>query len=110
VHATPILSDLRSDGSKEIIASTVRHYVEAIEGVDGEKEPGWPFAFPESWLLTSPLLYDVNGDGVDETLISTKDGELVFLRYVHVHTCACMCMCTSTCSCTCVLMEDQTLQ
>lgn len=40
VQSTPIITDLRSDGSKEIIVSTVRHYVEALEGVDGTKEPG----------------------------------------------------------------------
>ena len=27
------------------------------------------------------MLYDVNGDGIEETLVSTKDGELVFIAY-----------------------------
>ena len=38
--STPIIGDFRNDGRKEIILATYGEYVEAIDGEDGEKEPG----------------------------------------------------------------------
>jgi hypothetical protein len=47
---------------------------------------GWPFAFADSGFLANPIQYDLNNDGKEEILVTTKDGEMVFLGYVWNQT------------------------
>jgi hypothetical protein len=41
---------------------------------------GWPFAFTESTFIASPLVYDINTDGLNEVVVTTQNGEIVFIR------------------------------
>ncbi|KAK9136496.1 hypothetical protein Syun_015826 [Stephania yunnanensis] len=55
------------------------HYLEVLEGSDGDKMPGWP-AFHQSNVHSSPLLFDIDKDGVREIALATYNGEVLFFR------------------------------
>ena len=57
------------------------HYLEVLEGVDGEKLPGWP-SFHKSSAHTSPIVYDGDGDGMKEILLATYNGEILYFKSV----------------------------
>jgi len=69
-----------SDGNKEVVAGTFTRFIETLEGSDGHSAPGWPFSFLRSSFHSSPLYHDVDGDGVQEVIVTTNDGEIVFLK------------------------------
>ena len=77
VYATPLLVRARS-GGVSVWANTIVRYAEALDG-HGHEVPGWPYAFTQSGFHTSPLAYDVDGDGVDEMLLLSFDAEIIFL-------------------------------
>ncbi|TKY63430.1 DEFECTIVE IN EXINE FORMATION 1 [Spatholobus suberectus] len=67
------------DGKLEIVVPSFVHYLEVLEGADGDKMPGWP-AFHQSTVHSSPLLYDIDKDGVREIALATYNGEVLFFR------------------------------
>ncbi|KAL1330953.1 protein DEFECTIVE IN EXINE FORMATION 1 [Arachis ipaensis] len=79
IYATPLISDINSDGKLEIVVPSFVHYLEVLEGSDGDKMPGWP-AFHQSTVHSSPLLYDIDKDGVREIALATYNGEVLFFR------------------------------
>ena len=50
-----------------------------LEAGDGAQAAGWP-AFHKSKVHASPLLYDLDGDGVQDILVSTYDGQVLGYR------------------------------
>ncbi|GER36585.1 defective in exine formation [Striga asiatica] len=79
VYASPLIADINSDGKLEVIVPSFVHYLEVLEGSDGDKLPGWP-AFHQSTVHSSPLLYDIDKDGVREIALATYNGEVLFFR------------------------------
>jgi hypothetical protein len=79
VYSSPLLVPTSAAGRAAVWTNTFVRYAEAVDGVDGHELPGWPYAFTRATFHTSPLAYDVDGDGVDEMLLLTFDGEVVFL-------------------------------
>ncbi|GMJ03198.1 DEFECTIVE IN EXINE FORMATION 1 [Hibiscus trionum] len=79
IFATPLIADINSDGKLEIVVPSFVHYLEVLEGSDGDKMPGWP-AFHRSTVHSSPLLYDIDKDGVREIALATYNGEVLFFR------------------------------
>lgn len=79
VYATPLIADINSDGKLDIVVPAFVHYLEVLEGSDGDKMPGWP-AFHQSTVHSSPLLYDIDKDGVREIALATYNGEVLFFR------------------------------
>ncbi|XP_015897105.1 protein DEFECTIVE IN EXINE FORMATION 1 [Ziziphus jujuba] len=79
IYATPLISDINSDGKLDIVVPSFVHYLEVLEGSDGDKLPGWP-AFHQSTVHASPILYDIDKDGVREIALATYNGEVVFFR------------------------------
>eukprot|EP00850_Spirogloea_muscicola_P022864 SM000315S11901 [mRNA] locus=s315:111541:117447:- [translate_table: standard] len=78
IYASPLIADINRDGKLEIVVPAFVHYLEVLDGADGEKLPGaWP-AFHKSSVHTSPLLHDVNADGVQEIALATYNGEVLF--------------------------------
>jgi hypothetical protein len=63
---------------------------QVLEGGDGAKAVGWP-AFHQSTQHTSPLLYDIDVDGVADILVSTYNGEIMFFK--DTVRCRCCCRC-----------------
>lgn len=55
------------------------HYTEVLEGRDGAKALGWP-GFHRSNVHVSPLLFDIDMDGVRDVMVVTYDGEVVFFK------------------------------
>ena len=83
-YATPLVVDINSDGKLEIAVPSFVHYLEVLEGSDGDKMPGWP-AFHKSTVHASPLLYDIDKDGVGEVALATYNGEVIFFRVSSRH-------------------------
>ncbi|EOY07296.1 PREDICTED: protein DEFECTIVE IN EXINE FORMATION 1 [Theobroma cacao] len=79
IYATPLIADINSDGKLDIVVPSFVHYLEVLEGSDGDKMPGWP-AFHQSTVHSSPLLYDIDKDGVREIALATYNGEVIFFR------------------------------
>ncbi|XP_051130395.1 protein DEFECTIVE IN EXINE FORMATION 1 [Andrographis paniculata] len=79
IYASPLVADINSDGKLEVVVPTFVHYLEVLEGSDGDKLPGWP-AFHQSTVHSSPLLYDIDKDGVREIALATYNGEVLFFR------------------------------
>ncbi|KAG4393430.1 hypothetical protein GLYMA_03G076900v4 [Glycine max] len=79
IYANPLIADINSDGKLEIVVPSFVHYLEVLEGADGDKMPGWP-AFHQSTVHSSPLLYDIDKDGVREIALATYNGEVLFFR------------------------------
>ncbi len=50
-----------------------------LEAADGAQAAGWP-AFHKSKVHASPLLYDVDSDGVQDILVATYDGQILAFR------------------------------
>ncbi|KAM0061209.1 putative transcription factor WD40-like family [Helianthus debilis subsp. tardiflorus] len=79
IYATPLIADINSDGKLDVVVPSFVHYLEVLEGSDGDKMPGWP-AFHQSTVHASPLLYDIDKDGVKEIALATYNGEVLFFR------------------------------
>ncbi|TVU44349.1 hypothetical protein EJB05_03785 [Eragrostis curvula] len=79
IYATPLIADINSDGKLEVVVPSFVHYLEVLEGSDGDKVPGWP-AFHQSNVHSSPLLYDIDKDGVREIVLATYNGVVNFFR------------------------------
>ncbi|XP_065852372.1 protein DEFECTIVE IN EXINE FORMATION 1 [Euphorbia lathyris] len=79
IYASPLIADINSDGKLDIVVPSFVHYLEVLEGSDGDKMPGWP-AFHQSTVHASPLLYDIDKDGVREIAMATYNGEVLFFR------------------------------
>ena len=81
IAATPLITDLFSDGSKEIVVPAFVHELEALDGASGARwsDGRWP-AFHGSSAHASPFLADVDGDGVQDVLLATYDGQVSAYR------------------------------
>ncbi|XP_057458698.1 protein DEFECTIVE IN EXINE FORMATION 1 [Lotus japonicus] len=79
IYANPLIADINNDGKLDIVVPSFVHYLEVLEGTDGDKMPGWP-AFHQSTVHSSPLLYDIDKDGVREIALATYNGEVLFFR------------------------------
>ncbi|KAK9714132.1 hypothetical protein RND81_06G073700 [Saponaria officinalis] len=79
IYASPLIADINSDGKLEVVVPSFVHYLEVLEGSDGDKMPGWP-AYHQSNVHSSPLLYDIDKDGVREIALATYNGEVLFFR------------------------------
>eukprot|EP00268_Persea_americana_P024614 TRINITY_DN24042_c0_g1_i2.p1 TRINITY_DN24042_c0_g1~~TRINITY_DN24042_c0_g1_i2.p1 ORF type:complete len:754 (+),score=174.23 TRINITY_DN24042_c0_g1_i2:222-2483(+) len=79
IYATPLIADINNDGKLDIVVPSFVHYLEVLEGADGDKMPGWP-AFHQSTVHSSPLLFDIDKDGVREIALATYNGVVHFFR------------------------------
>jgi hypothetical protein len=63
----------------EVVVPSFVHYLEVLDGADGEKLPGWP-AYHQSTVHASALMYDIDKDGNHEIALATFNGEVLFFR------------------------------
>jgi len=52
---------------------------QVLEGPDGAQSVGWP-AYHSSHSHASPLLHDIDYDGVRDVVLATYDGEILFFK------------------------------
>ena len=78
VFAPPMISDVFSDGKKEVVVPTYTHFLEVLDGATGTDVKGWPYAHRKMNSQASPFRYDVEKDGTAEIAIATYDGEIIF--------------------------------
>eukprot|EP00897_Mesotaenium_endlicherianum_P009798 jgi/Mesen1/8847/ME000053S08251 len=79
IYSTPVIADINMDGKQEIVVPSFVHYLEVLEGVDGERLPGWP-VFHKSSAHTSPVMVDYNRDGIREIALADYNGEILFFH------------------------------
>ncbi|KAF2076386.1 hypothetical protein CYY_002291 [Polysphondylium violaceum] len=79
VSSTPVISELFSDGIKYIVVANSYSYIDVISAHDGERALGWPFILPASGFTASPLVYDFNQDDRLDVIVTTNEGEIVFI-------------------------------
>ncbi|CAI7761043.1 unnamed protein product, partial [Closterium sp. NIES-54] len=76
IYSTPLVADINRDGKMEVVVPSFVHYLEVLDGYDGDRLHGWP-AFYRSSTHTSPLLYDIDKDGVREIILADYNGEIL---------------------------------
>jgi hypothetical protein len=75
VYATPLVTDLYSDGHKDVVVPAFVNYLEVLEGANGAKAAGWPVNH-KSTLHISPVMVDCDFDGVPDIVVVTYDAEI----------------------------------
>lgn len=78
-YATPVIFPFGPEGQKSIFLSTYFQYVEVI-GYDGSKPWGWPLNFEGSSFRGSPVLYDIDRDGVLDIGVVDKNANMYWIR------------------------------
>ena len=78
VYSTPLIF-LSAEGKKHILVSTFHQTLEMLEQT-GFKPWGWPITFEGSTFQGTPILYDVDGDGIDDIGVVDKNANVYFVR------------------------------
>ncbi|GMH39270.1 hypothetical protein BSKO_07168 [Bryopsis sp. KO-2023] len=79
VYGTPIITDLFSDGHKDIIVPAFSSYLEVLEAEDGAKAVDWP-AYHKATVHGSPFMFDIDRDGILDVGVATYEGEIVWFN------------------------------
>eukprot|EP00981_Chlorochromonas_danica_P015296 scaffold11564_cov180-Ochromonas_danica.AAC.6 len=81
-------SSSSSSGShdhKSIFFNSLFNTIELIEGHDGHRPIGWPISFGQlNRFYSSPLIYDIDGDGQNDIGALDYNGNLYFIRVGEV--------------------------
>lgn len=80
VYSSPVIADLFSDGTADIVTATFVRYLDVLEGAHGDHLPGWPFPLDYAHFHSSPLLWDADADGVSDLLFISFNGEVIVLK------------------------------
>jgi len=72
--ASSAVADLDDDGMPEALFGTGGYFLNAFNA-EGESPEGWP-KFTGGWLMGSPAIGDINGDGWLDVVATTRDGYL----------------------------------
>lgn len=80
IYATPLITDLFSDGRKDIIVPGFHGNVFVVDGQTGTADQTFESPYHLSTLHVSPLLYDIDFDGVLDIIVPSYDGEIQFFK------------------------------
>jgi hypothetical protein len=80
IYSTPVIFPGTTDlENKNIFISTYFNNVELFEG-DGTRPLGWPISFHNSIFQSSPLVFDIDGDGNTDIGVTDEAGNLFWIR------------------------------
>lgn len=79
IHSTPLVTDLFSDGHKDILVPGLKHSIRLLSGRSGAIDDDFEGSHRSS-MYASPLLYDVDYDGVLDILLPTYNGRIQFIK------------------------------
>ncbi len=68
------IADITGDDYPEIMAGSGGYYLHAFDGC-GREPAGWP-KFTGQWIISTPALGDIDGDGKLEVAVGTRNGWL----------------------------------
>jgi hypothetical protein len=81
VYSSPVVCDLFKTGAPIIVSAAVNKIL--VLDTSGKVLTGWPFLFSvKERCESSPVVKDVDGDGVNEILALTKSGPDLFSLYI----------------------------
>lgn len=79
IHATPLITDLYSDGRKDIIVPGFHRRLHLLDGRTGGEDPLFDAEHRSSSHAT-PLLFDIDFDGVQDIVLATYAGDVQFYK------------------------------
>jgi hypothetical protein len=80
IYSTPVIFPGATNiENKNIFVSTYFNNVELFEG-DGTKPLGWPITFHNTIFQSSPLVFDIDGDGNTDIGVTDEKGNLYWIR------------------------------
>ena len=79
VYAPPVIFPSGLNGAKQIFTNTFHQFMELV-GFDGYKPWGWPLTFEGSSFMGSPILHDIDKDGLNDIGSIDKEGNLFWVR------------------------------
>ncbi|MDJ0869353.1 MAG: VCBS repeat-containing protein, partial [Myxococcota bacterium] len=72
--SSPTLADVTGDGRPDVVQGSGAYLVRAYSA-DGQLAPGFP-KFTHGWMIGSPIVGDLDGDGLSELAVWTREGGL----------------------------------
>lgn len=79
VVSAPLLVKLNNAESSQLVVATYDGSVSIVNTASGEEDVQWPVRFPDKAFLAGPLIYDIDQDGSMDILLTSSDGEILFL-------------------------------
>lgn len=79
IYATPVITDLFNDGRKDVVVPGFRRSIHVVDGHTGGMDTTFE-ASHRSTLHTTPLMFDIDFDGVLDIVVATYDGDVQFFR------------------------------
>ncbi len=70
----PAVADVSGDGNPEVLDGTSHYLLHAVDA-QGREPEGWP-KFTGGWIVCAPTAGDLDGDGLLEVAVSTREGNL----------------------------------
>lgn len=79
VYAAPLITDLYSDGHKDVVIPGFHRELFLLDGRTGGVDTEFEGTHRSS-LFSSPLLYDIDFDGVLDLVVPTYNGRVQFYK------------------------------
>jgi len=74
VIAAPVVADLAHDGRQQVVVGSITGHVFVLDLADGKSL--WQVKVAQNCIEADPAVADLNGDGIDDILIASKDSRL----------------------------------
>ena len=76
--SNPAVADVSGDGKPEVIGGSGGYLLRAYDA-SLALAPGWP-RYTQGWIVASPAVGDLDGDGLLEVVVPTREGNLFAWR------------------------------